>query len=242
MPLLGSLNALAMAPSKASLSITRDHFPPVYFTATPPKQTSSDEARDRFTTYWTGPYLPDALAYSARNGISYDYGGGSTMQFGGMFLVRSGPYGGGTDIAALRAANRAADGEERDRHTAGPNFKTGHALASNDRADVKRRIAVLEGELDNGEDERKREELDGLNADVPFIEEMLLLVAKLNQMVEDETKAGWDWEEGLDAQKAVRGEQQAVYERFNCHFEDLDLWHELVSIVRRSTNEDPAMM
>lgn len=234
----------------------------------PPKQISSEQVRDRFTTYWTGPYHPDAMAYAARNGISYDYGGPTTMQFGGgMFLMMSRPFGGGIDLVALRVANRAADDEERQRHVADPNFETGHSLASNDRGwvkatrgeklrtslhhklkyeaqmvEVKRRIAVLEGELDNEEDEKKREELEGFKADLPLLSEMLELVAKLNQMVEDETEAGWDWEDGLDAQKAVRVEQHAVYEKFSRLFEDFDLDDELISIDRRSTNHDPAMM
>ncbi|KAE8444961.1 hypothetical protein EG329_014088 [Mollisiaceae sp. DMI_Dod_QoI] len=228
----------------------------------PPDSHSSpdDEVEDRFTTYWGGEFDQDALAYAARMGISYQSHGGLVIPTGIGYAVVS-DLESSFDWRAFRAANRASDDEERARHAADPNGDTGHSLvgpiwANSTRGEkmrtnhlhilkyqkqleeVEKRIKVLKNELATAVDEdgEKRKELEGFESDVGLLEEMLKLTQDLEDLVYDETKDGWDWAEGLAKQKAVREEQNDVYQRFSKQFEDLDLDEE--PLLREAMNLD----
>jgi hypothetical protein len=191
----------------------------------------NEDIEDRFTTYWSGPYDDRTMEYAARHGISYDIGAGSVIQLGpGMYINR----GGGTDLEALRRANRASDAETRALHAQDTEISTGTSVftanrdrwidctrgckfrtTANERRSyseyltwiINRKVELHDilGTLPGKEPETTQ--FFYVDEAISLARRALDLVRELEVKVEDETEPGWEWEKGIDEQKEVRARQ-----------------------------------
>ena len=88
---------------------------------------ADEEPDDCFTTHWTGPYDPRAMAYASENDLGYSISGqGIIAQAGPGVFTWSGGY--GDDPVAMREANRASDDEYRKWHATDMELDTGNTI------------------------------------------------------------------------------------------------------------------
>lgn len=192
-------------------------------------------SRDRFRTYWTGPYHRVALRWATEHGISFEGSGNEDIQLGrGAFFSIGGiPSADDPPPADLRIENDKYDDEVRARHATDTDLNTGTSDVTETNWSDKtrgeklrecrfyvetydrilciaeaRKQALRENIDTNPEAENAYE-----NRCLPIIEEYAAMLRRLTGLMKDleslvqqEVEDGWDWERGIEEQKAVRSE------------------------------------